>query len=140
MRYRSIGYIGTDTPAQCLFIGAALAVSIALLVERAQASGRIGSSERCNSARPAGRRLCAICGLVGAVASIVIWVRVNATTPFPYEGGFFLIGLATAGVIVAYRWCTTQSGSTISVTATDSVYRPHFIWALHLALAHFHLA
>jgi peptidoglycan/LPS O-acetylase OafA/YrhL len=103
-------YLGTDTRSQCLFIGAALAVALVMASQRAQRSQR---SQPAHAARrsptggpwsPAtgpGRLACAAAGLLGAAASIVIWVRVDSTTSFPYEGGFFLIGVATAAVIVA---------------------------------------
>jgi peptidoglycan/LPS O-acetylase OafA/YrhL len=94
-------YLGTDTRSQCLFIGAALAVALVLLSQRGQSRGRLTEGVMWS---PAGRRgvlLCASCGLLGAAASIVMWTRVNSVTSFPYEGGFFLIGLSTAGVILA---------------------------------------
>jgi peptidoglycan/LPS O-acetylase OafA/YrhL len=94
-------YLGTDTRAQCLFIGAALAVALVVMSQRARVTGRLADGELWKPAHRRGRLICACGGLAGAAGSVVLWVRVNSTTPFPYAGGFFLIGLATAGVILA---------------------------------------
>jgi peptidoglycan/LPS O-acetylase OafA/YrhL len=93
-------YLGTDTRAQCLFIGAALAVVLAMATQR----GRDAAAGHPELWKPPGSRAKAICGLaglVGAAASLAIWVSTSTTSTFPYRGGFFLIGLATAGIIVA---------------------------------------
>ncbi len=94
-------YLGTDTRSQCLFIGCALAVGLVLLTQREHAGGRLRQGELWRPARPAGRTLCAVAGMVGAVVAVVIWVGTNENDAFPYKGGFFLIGLATAGVILS---------------------------------------
>jgi peptidoglycan/LPS O-acetylase OafA/YrhL len=94
-------YLGTDTRAQCLFIGAALAVGLVMLSHRAQASGKVSQGELWRPPDNNWRLACAVLGLIGAAASIAIWVTTNTTSSFPYEGGFFLIGLATAGVILS---------------------------------------
>jgi peptidoglycan/LPS O-acetylase OafA/YrhL len=94
-------YLGTDTRSQCLFIGAALAVALVVLSQRAQSNGRLSAGALWSPAHARGRYLCAVAGVLGAAASIVIWVKVNSTTSFPYEGGFFLIGAATGAVILA---------------------------------------
>ncbi len=94
-------YLGTDTRAQCLFIGAAIAVGMVMLRQKGQGSGRLAEGELWRPANNNGRIICGLAGLVGAVAAIVIWVSTSTTSSFPYEGGFFLIGLATGGVILA---------------------------------------
>ena len=48
-----------------------------------------------------GRALCGVAGVVGAAGAILIWVLFDETSAFPYSGGFFLIGLCTASVILA---------------------------------------
>jgi peptidoglycan/LPS O-acetylase OafA/YrhL len=97
----SRSYLGTDTRSQCLFIGAALAVALVLMSRRARSTGRLSEGEFWRPAHRRGRFFCAFCGLVGAAAVIVMWVEVDTTSVFPYVGGFFLIGLATAGVVLA---------------------------------------
>jgi peptidoglycan/LPS O-acetylase OafA/YrhL len=94
-------YLGTDTRAQCLFIGAALAVGLVLLTERGHSAGALQEGELWRPAGNRGRLFCGVFGLVGAGASVLIWCLTSTTSRFPYEGGFFLIGLATAGVILA---------------------------------------
>jgi peptidoglycan/LPS O-acetylase OafA/YrhL len=94
-------YLGTDTRAQCLFIGAALAVALVMQTRRAREAGRLAPGELWRPADGRGRLICATLGLVGGVAAIVMWVTLDSTSSLPYTGGFFLIGLATAGVIVS---------------------------------------
>jgi len=94
-------YLGTDTRSQCLFIGAALAVVLVMMSQRAGAAGRLTEGELWSPAHHRGRVVCAACGLLGAAGSVVMWIRVDTTTSYPYEGGFFLMGLATAGVVLA---------------------------------------
>jgi peptidoglycan/LPS O-acetylase OafA/YrhL len=94
-------YLGTDTRSQCLFIGCALAVGLVLMTQHSHAEGRLRQGELWRPAGRSGRRLCASAGVAGAVAAGAIWVRTNQTSSFPYRGGFFLIGLATAAVILS---------------------------------------
>jgi peptidoglycan/LPS O-acetylase OafA/YrhL len=94
-------YLGTDTRSQCLFIGAALAVGLVLLTKRSHAEGRLQPGELWSPAGSNGRTLCGLAGMVGAVIAVVLWVATSTTSSFPYSGGFFLIGLATAGVIAS---------------------------------------
>ena len=95
-------YLGTDTRSQCLFIGCALAVGLVLAHPAQPRGGPAGQGElwrpdERRSGRPV-RRCSASSGAVGAVA---LWVLTTSTSSFPYSGGFFLIGLAVAGVILA---------------------------------------
>jgi peptidoglycan/LPS O-acetylase OafA/YrhL len=94
-------YLGTDTRSQCLFIGCALAVGLVLMTQHSHEEGRLRQGELWRPAGRSGRMLCGIAGVAGAVAAWIIWVRTNQTTSFPYRGGFFLIGLATAAVILS---------------------------------------
>ena len=48
----------------------------------------------------AGSRAASI-GVVGAAGAVGLWVLTTSTSSFPYSGGFFLIGLAVAGIILA---------------------------------------
>ncbi len=45
--------------------------------------------------------MCGVIGVVGAAGAVALWVLTTSTSSFPYSGGFFLIGLAVAGVILA---------------------------------------
>jgi peptidoglycan/LPS O-acetylase OafA/YrhL len=94
-------YLGTDTRSQCLFIGCALAVGLVLMTQQSHAEGRLRQGELWRPASQTGRTVCGVAGIAGAVAAIVIWVSTNENDAFPYKGGFFLIGLATAAVIIS---------------------------------------
>ena len=94
-------YLGTDTRAQCLFIGCALAVALVIITQRHHEEGRLAAGQLWRPASELGRALCAVAGIVGAAGAILIWVLTDETSSFPYSGGFFLVGLCTASVILA---------------------------------------
>jgi len=94
-------YLGTDTRSQCLFIGCALAVGLVLLTQRRHEEGRLAKGELWRPESSTGRVLCGVLGVVGAAGAIALWVLTTSTSTFPYSGGFFLIGLSVASVILA---------------------------------------
>ena len=94
-------YLGTDTRSQCLFIGCALAVGLVLTSQRSHEMGRLAKGELWRPKTSAGSRLCAAAGVAGAAGAVALWVLTTSESSFPYSGGFFLIGLAVAGVILA---------------------------------------
>jgi peptidoglycan/LPS O-acetylase OafA/YrhL len=94
-------YLGTDTRSQCLFIGCALAVGLVLLAQRSHEQGRLAKGELWRPAGQVGQVLCGLAGIVGAAAAVTIWVLTTSLSSFPYDGGFFLIGLSVGGVILA---------------------------------------
>ena len=94
-------YLGTDTRSQCLFIGCALAVGLVLVTQRRHEEGRLAKGELWRPESPTGRMLCGVLGVLGAAGAIALWVLTTSTSTFPYSGGFFLIGLSVASVILA---------------------------------------
>ena len=84
-------YYGSDTRAQGLLIGAALAALCLWW-------GPVRTS--------AGRRLLGVVGLAGALGVLVMWRTVPESSPLTFHGGFALLALATAGVIA----CVTLLG------------------------------
>ena len=94
-------YLGTDTRSQCLFIGCALAVGLVLVAQRSHELGRLAKGELWRPTRNVGLAACGLLGIVGAVGAVAIWVATTANSSFPYDGGFFLIGLCVAGVVLA---------------------------------------
>ena len=93
-------YYGTDTHAQCLLVGAALAVSLALLArERGRRTARDVSAE--TSEGRGGRVILTVVGLAGVAASAVLWTRLTGNASFLYRGGFLLAALSTAAVLVS---------------------------------------
>jgi peptidoglycan/LPS O-acetylase OafA/YrhL len=94
-------YLGTDTRSQCLFIGCALAVGLVLVTQRRHEAGRLAKGELWRPESSTGLMLCGVMGVLGAVGAIALWVLTTSTSTFPYSGGFFLIGLSVASVILA---------------------------------------
>ena len=95
-------YFGTDTRAQALLIGAALAVLLARPVPRtAGAPDQSPSMALIRNVRlsAAGRRVLVAAG--GAGLAVIAWLAVTTTSgsPWLYDGGFALVAVATAGVI-----------------------------------------
>ena len=94
-------YLGTDTRSQCLFVGCAAGGGPR---GHHPAPPRAGASVPGRAVRPAttaGRLLCGAVGIAGAAGAVAIWVDTKETSPFPYEGGFFVIGICTAAVILS---------------------------------------
>ena len=79
-------YLGTDTRAASMLIGAALASWLAW-------RGPVRSA--------AGRVVVELLGVAGLVVLAVAWVRVDGQTIGLYRGGLFLCGLSVAAVIAA---------------------------------------
>jgi peptidoglycan/LPS O-acetylase OafA/YrhL/lysophospholipase L1-like esterase len=75
-------YYGTDTHAQSLLVGAALAVGLATRRPRTGADHRL-----------------AVLGGVGAVGTALLWWRLSGTAPLLYQGGFLVAGVCTAAVV-----------------------------------------
>jgi peptidoglycan/LPS O-acetylase OafA/YrhL len=94
-------YLGTDTRAQCLFIGCALAVGLVIVTERRHEVGRLARGELWRPESSTGKMLCGVLGALGAAGAVTLWVLTTSTSTFPYSGGFFLIGLSVASVILA---------------------------------------
>ena len=84
-------YYGTDTHAQSLLVGAALAV---VLCDWAQ---RRGSWEMSSGAA---RRALTVLGVAGAVVTLLLWHQASGSGPFVFEGGFLLAAIATAFVLI----------------------------------------
>ena len=133
-------YLGTDTRSQCLFIGCALAVGLVLLTQHRHETGRLAKGELWRPESSAGLVFCGVLGVVGAAGAIVLWVLTTSTSAFPYSGGFFLIGLSVASVILAAVAAPRSIVPAAAVVVTDPLCGPHFVRALHLALAHLHMA
>jgi peptidoglycan/LPS O-acetylase OafA/YrhL len=96
-------YYGTDTRAQALLIGAALAIVLAHPIARrgghAVQSERTASLVRSFQLTPLARGTLVAVGGIGL--AVVAWMSVtdNSATTWIYRGGFALIALATAAVV-----------------------------------------
>ncbi len=94
-------YYGTDTRAQDLLVGAALAVVLSALVWR---RGRSRGEEHTGLAEvPRPGRFTSTLLLVAASAglSLVLWATVaaNSNSSWPYHGGFLVVAVATAALL-----------------------------------------
>jgi peptidoglycan/LPS O-acetylase OafA/YrhL/lysophospholipase L1-like esterase len=111
-------YYGTDTRAQALLIGAALAIVLARPLVRGRSEGggarsRTLSLVRSTSLTPAARWTLMALGGAGLAAIVVMTVAVNSGTGWLYQGGFGLVALAAAAVVTSvalvpdspWGWC-----------------------------------
>jgi len=94
-------YLGTDTRSQCLFIGCTIAVGLVLLAQRSHEQGRLARGRLWRPTSSAGVAACGVLGIVGAAGAVSIFLLTTSVSSFPYTGGFFLLGLCVAAVIVA---------------------------------------
>ncbi|HEY3844822.1 MAG TPA: acyltransferase family protein [Acidimicrobiales bacterium] len=96
--YTTRAYYGTDTRAQALLVGAAVASGLALWRDGASAVWF--------------RRLGGVLGIVGVAGTAVLWTRVSETSTFAFSGGFLLASLAAGmvilGAVVAPRGPTVR--------------------------------
>ena len=110
-------YYGTDTRAQSLLVGAALAVALSLWADRRHRAGAVPAVtariQRGSAAiRPGpcgqrgGRAAVLAVGLAGVAVSAVLWTLVSYNEALAYRGGFLLAALATAGRALQCRLLT----------------------------------
>jgi peptidoglycan/LPS O-acetylase OafA/YrhL len=84
--YTTRAYYGTDTRAQALLVGAAVALGLTVWRE--------GAASR------AFARFAAVLGVVGAFGTGVLWATMNETSNFAFSGGFLLASLAAGMVVI----------------------------------------
>lgn len=89
-------YYGTDTHAQCLLVGSALAAGLWLWAERSEQATLFPVA-----AAPAVRAGISVAGVVGAGTLCWLWTHVTSTNPFAYQGGFLCVALCTAAVLLS---------------------------------------
>jgi peptidoglycan/LPS O-acetylase OafA/YrhL len=91
-------YYGTDTRAQALLIGSGLAVALSMWSDRPE---RSGGDSAWAARSPSGRAFLLVLGLAGLAGSVVLWTTVSSNDPLAYRGGFFLVALATAAILLS---------------------------------------
>jgi peptidoglycan/LPS O-acetylase OafA/YrhL len=89
-------YYGTDTHCQCLLVGVVLAAVVGAAGSRADSASVMGL--RVTS--PVRRRLLGAVSMVGMVGLAVTWVAVSERSPYAFEGGFLVVAVLAAAVIV----------------------------------------
>ena len=103
-------YYGTDTRAQSLLVGAALAVSLSLWADHRRNTGSMplgddqmrlatGGDPAWAAQSALGRRVVLMVGVLGAAGSAALWTLVSSNDAFAYRGGFLLAALATTAVL-----------------------------------------
>jgi peptidoglycan/LPS O-acetylase OafA/YrhL len=103
-------YYGTDTRAQSLLVGAALAASLSLWADHRRRAGPLpalaGRVRHPLGGDPAwavqtvrGRVASLAVGVAGVAVSAVLWTVVSYNDSFAYRGGFLLAALATTAVL-----------------------------------------
>lgn len=100
-------YYGTDTRAQSLLVGAAVAVALALWANRRRGVGGdpdAGLAARSHDAvwapRSAlGRAGVEALGVAGVIGCALLWTLVSDNDSFAYRGGFLLAALGTSAVL-----------------------------------------
>ena len=103
-------YYGTDTRAQSLLVGAALAASLSLWADHRRRMGplpaltnqvrrRLGGDPAWAVQTVRGRATAHAVGVAGVAVSAVLWTVVSYNDSFAYRGGFLLAALATTAVL-----------------------------------------
>jgi peptidoglycan/LPS O-acetylase OafA/YrhL len=83
--YTTRAYYGTDSRAQALLVGAALATGLVLWKDMTERAWFV--------------RMSTVLGVVGVVGTAWLWATVNETSTFAFSGGF-LVASFSAGMIV----------------------------------------
>jgi peptidoglycan/LPS O-acetylase OafA/YrhL len=89
-------YFGTDTHAQSILVGSALACSLTIIQMR-----RGGEGMAPPALSPRTGRLLLVVGAAGFAGIVALAHSVDGTAAFDYRGGFFLSALSAAAIIVA---------------------------------------
>ena len=84
-------YFGTDTHAQCLLVGTALAAGLALW--RLRGPHPVAS--------PQGHRLLSVAGVLGVGVCAWAWSQLHYGQSFVFRGGFLLVSVAVAAVLLS---------------------------------------
>ena len=94
-------YFGTDTHAQSILVGTALACAVALRQERE--TKRPSHAARSGSQPPSRRQRAALAalGVAGAAVIALVIATLNGTSSLTYEGAFLLCSVASAAMIIS---------------------------------------
>ena len=101
-------YYGTDTHAQCILVGASLAILLSLAAHARRSRGPLPRLRRRRGGDPAwaattawSKSALTVTGVVGVAATALLWTQVDGQQWWLYHGGFLLAALATAGVLLS---------------------------------------
>ena len=88
-------YFGTDTHAQSILVGSAMACTMTIIQMR---RGNEGMAPIAGST--IARRGVVVLGLVGFAGTLILTSTLGGTSSFDYRGGFFLSALSAAAIII----------------------------------------
>ena len=128
-------YFGTDTHAQSVLVGAALACVLTLVERRRGAAGMDPEART-----PAARRRLAAAGTVGLAVIVAAACLLSGSSAFTYRGGFAVVSLATAAVVACIvslprGWTARALATSVPVwlgTISYGIYLWHFPVAVFL--------
>ncbi len=131
-------YYGTDTHAQCLLVGAALAVGLAMIARSRRARravpGALARADGDPGWAATGRRariLLACIGTAGAAATAVLWWRASYTGSFLWRGGFLCAAVSTAAVLACVV-CSEKSWLATALSVAPLRYLGRISYGLYL--------
>ncbi len=136
-------YYGTDTRAQALLIGCALAIVLAHPLPRRR-SGTVATRSlvRTFDLSPAARAGLVVTGGAGLATVLVLSVVDSSATAWIYRGGFTLVALATAGLIACVAlvptspWARVLSLRPVRYVGAISYGLYLFHWPIFVAVTH----
>ncbi len=84
--YTARAYYGTDTRAQAILVGAAIAIGLRLWKKRSRREGFV--------------RFASALGLAGLVGAAALWMTTSQDSTFSFRGGFLAASLAAGAVVL----------------------------------------
>jgi peptidoglycan/LPS O-acetylase OafA/YrhL len=135
-------YYGTDTRAQSLLVGAALAACLSMWADRRRRAGQVQAGTerpyRSLGGDPAwavrtahGRAAALGVGLVGVAASALLWTTISYNDQIAYRGGFLLAALATSAVLFSVV-CSQRSVLARSLSVAPLRYVGRISYGMYL--------
>lgn len=138
-------YYGTDTHAQCLLVGATLAVALVLFARhRRKAAAAAGApppwlrsrqlpgGDPAWMATSAGWRVAlSVLGVAGVAVSALLWSRLSYADNFLWKGGFLVAALATAAVLVS-AVCAQRSPVAVALSVAPLRFLGRISYGMYL--------
>ena len=135
-------YYGTDTRAQSLLVGAALAVSLSLWADHRRRTDssfahprpahlRVGGDPAWAAQSRLGRGVVLAVGLAGVAGSALLWSLVSSNDPLAYRAGFFLAALATSAVLFSIV-CSQRSVLAVCLSFAPVRYVGRISYGMYL--------
>ncbi len=133
-------YLGTDTRSQCLFIGCALAVGLVLVTQRRHEEGRLAKGELWRPEGSTGLAALRRAGCRRGRRRRRLWVLTTSDLRLPLLGRVLPHRAVGGERHPRRRRGTAQHRPAGAVAVPGALRGPDLVRALHLALAHLHLA